>query len=202
MSPPLTYYSPPFVGVGYLMGPVVGSYFWRMTHRKAMNLIEIKDREFHNRIVKNRVDPSVQSPTNPLPDFYGESASADIFIVPFLIYTLSTGEKIGSLHQYRHVGAHSLLSRVPMLTVCLSGLGSKQNTSERCSSRRIDDHAFLPLYFAVLSYTHHRSSHSILHRSPIFGPTKPKAHAKRQRVQMVCIATAYYKLYNTSSKDH
>lgn len=54
------------------MGPVVGSYFWRMTHRKAMNLIEIKDREFHNRIVKNRVDPSVQSPTNPLPDFYGE----------------------------------------------------------------------------------------------------------------------------------
>lgn len=70
--PPLTERPLCVAGVGYLMGPVVGSYFWRMTHRKAMNLIEIKDREFHNRIVKNRVDPSVQSPTNPLPDFYGD----------------------------------------------------------------------------------------------------------------------------------
>lgn len=39
-----------------------------------MSLIEIKDREFHSHIVKNRVDPTVQSPTNPLPDFYGQSS--------------------------------------------------------------------------------------------------------------------------------
>jgi len=46
-----------------------------------MNLIELKDREFHQRIKRRRVDPSSQSATNPVPDFYGE--------------------KIGTLHQYR-----------------------------------------------------------------------------------------------------
>ena len=37
-----------------------------------MNLIEARDREFHQRIVKNRVDPTAQSATNPVPDFYGK----------------------------------------------------------------------------------------------------------------------------------
>jgi import inner membrane translocase subunit TIM23 len=37
-----------------------------------MNLIEAKDREFHQHIVKNRVDPTAQSATNPVPDFYGK----------------------------------------------------------------------------------------------------------------------------------
>ncbi|EMD38237.1 hypothetical protein CERSUDRAFT_113396 [Gelatoporia subvermispora B] len=68
-------------GLGYLIGPVVGSACWRMTHRRSMNLIEKRDREFYNRIVKNRGDPSAQSATNPVPDYYGE--------------------KIGSLHNYR-----------------------------------------------------------------------------------------------------
>ncbi|KAG1728634.1 mitochondrial import protein Pam17 [Suillus paluster] len=69
------------MGLGYLIGPAIGAAGWRMTHRRAMNLIEAKDREFHQHIVKNRVDPTAQSATNPVPDFYGE--------------------KIGSLHQYR-----------------------------------------------------------------------------------------------------
>ncbi|KAG1723688.1 mitochondrial import protein Pam17 [Suillus lakei] len=69
------------MGLGYLIGPTIGAAGWRMTHRRAMNLIEAKDREFHQRIVRNRVDPTAQSATNPVPDFYGE--------------------KIGSLHQYR-----------------------------------------------------------------------------------------------------
>lgn len=38
-----------------------------------MNLIEARDREFYRRIVKNRVDPTAQSATNPVPDFYGET---------------------------------------------------------------------------------------------------------------------------------
>jgi mitochondrial import inner membrane translocase subunit TIM23 len=59
------------LGIGYLLGPIIGSSIWRMTHRRAMRLIEIKDREFHNHIVKNRVDPTAQSATNPVPDFYG-----------------------------------------------------------------------------------------------------------------------------------
>jgi import inner membrane translocase subunit TIM23 len=36
-----------------------------------MNLIEARDREFYRRIEKNRVDPTAQSATNPVPDFYG-----------------------------------------------------------------------------------------------------------------------------------
>ena len=36
-----------------------------------MKLIEAKDREFHRHVVKNRVDPTAQSATNPVPDFYG-----------------------------------------------------------------------------------------------------------------------------------
>ncbi|EGN95765.1 hypothetical protein SERLA73DRAFT_60886 [Serpula lacrymans var. lacrymans S7.3] len=81
---PLIFYSGCTVacmGMGYLVGPMIGAAGWRMTHRRAMNLIEAKDREFHKRIVKNRVDPTAQSATNPVPDFYGE--------------------KIGSLHQYK-----------------------------------------------------------------------------------------------------
>ncbi|KAI0690598.1 mitochondrial import protein Pam17-domain-containing protein [Cytidiella melzeri] len=68
-------------GAGYLIGPVVGSACWRMTHRRTLKLIEARDRQFHEHIVKNRVDPRSQSATNPVPDFYGE--------------------KIGSLHDYR-----------------------------------------------------------------------------------------------------
>ncbi|KZS89962.1 mitochondrial import protein Pam17 [Sistotremastrum niveocremeum HHB9708] len=68
-------------GFGYLIGPTIGSSIWRLTHRRTMTLIDARDREFHRRIVKNRVDPRSQSATNPVPDFYGE--------------------KIGSLHQYR-----------------------------------------------------------------------------------------------------
>jgi len=69
------------MGAGYLIGPIVGSALWRATHRRTMALIEARDREFHQHIVRNRVDPTAQSATNPVPDFYGE--------------------KIGSLHQYR-----------------------------------------------------------------------------------------------------
>jgi import inner membrane translocase subunit TIM23 len=43
--------------------------------------MEIRDREFYAHIVKNRVDPSRQSVSNPVPDYYAE--------------------KVGSLKQYR-----------------------------------------------------------------------------------------------------
>ena len=59
------------VGFGYLIGPVIGSGIWRMTHRRLMRLIEKRDKEFHQHIVKNRVDPTAQSATNPVPDYYG-----------------------------------------------------------------------------------------------------------------------------------
>ncbi|KAF9469381.1 mitochondrial import protein Pam17 [Collybia nuda] len=69
------------VGVGALIGPTIGSAVWRSTHKKNLALIDSMDRAFYQRIAKNRVDANLQSPTNPVPDYYGE--------------------KIGSLHQYR-----------------------------------------------------------------------------------------------------
>ncbi|KAB5595575.1 Presequence translocated-associated motor subunit PAM17 [Ceratobasidium theobromae] len=68
-------------GLGYLLGPTVGNSMWRMTHRQILPRIETRDAQFYQHIVKNRVDPSRQTATNPVPDFYGE--------------------KIGSLKDYR-----------------------------------------------------------------------------------------------------
>ncbi|KIJ44303.1 hypothetical protein M422DRAFT_168336 [Sphaerobolus stellatus SS14] len=69
------------VGVGYLLGPVIGSAAWRLKHRQILPLLEAREREFYKHIARNRVDPRTQSPTNPIPDYYGE--------------------KVGSLNQYR-----------------------------------------------------------------------------------------------------
>ncbi|RDB22177.1 Presequence translocated-associated motor subunit PAM17, mitochondrial [Hypsizygus marmoreus] len=69
------------VGVGALVGPTIGSSLWRTRHRSQVALVDVMDREFYQRIAKNRVDATLQSPTHPVPDYYGE--------------------KIGSLHQYR-----------------------------------------------------------------------------------------------------
>ncbi|KAF8635528.1 hypothetical protein AX17_003911 [Amanita inopinata Kibby_2008] len=68
-------------GLGWLLGPSLGTAIWRTTHRRLVTLIDARDREFYARIAKNRVDASLQTPTQPVPDYYGE--------------------KIGSLHQYR-----------------------------------------------------------------------------------------------------
>ncbi|PPQ66199.1 hypothetical protein CVT26_011058 [Gymnopilus dilepis] len=69
------------VGLGALVGPTIGTSFWRFRNRHILDLIDKKDTEFFQRIAKNRVDASLQSPTQPVPDYYGE--------------------KIGSLAQYR-----------------------------------------------------------------------------------------------------
>jgi len=68
-------------GFGWLVGPSLGTAIWRMTHRRLLPHIDSRDREFYARIAKNRVDASLQTPTQPVPDYYGE--------------------KIGSPHQYR-----------------------------------------------------------------------------------------------------
>ncbi|KAF7440263.1 TIM23 complex component [Pleurotus ostreatus] len=69
------------VGAGALIGPTIGSAIWRFSNRNSIALIDVREREFLQHIAKKRVDPTLQSPTNPIPDYYGE--------------------KIGSLHQYR-----------------------------------------------------------------------------------------------------
>ncbi|THV03957.1 mitochondrial import protein Pam17 [Dendrothele bispora CBS 962.96] len=69
------------MGLGYLVGPSIGNAIWRFSNRRVASSIDARDREFYKHIAKNRVDPSLQNPTSPIPDFYGE--------------------KIGSLSQYR-----------------------------------------------------------------------------------------------------
>jgi Mitochondrial import protein Pam17 len=71
-------------GVGAIAGPSVGGALWRWRHSKQLAAIDEKDKEFLKHIAKNRVDASLQSPTAPVPDYYGE--------------------RIGSLHGYRQVG--------------------------------------------------------------------------------------------------
>ncbi|KAF8830968.1 mitochondrial import protein Pam17-domain-containing protein [Lentinula edodes] len=71
------------MGTGYLVGPTLGAFIWRFlpSSKRYGSLIDKKDKEFYERIAKNRVDVTLQSPTSPVPDYYGE--------------------KVGSLHEYR-----------------------------------------------------------------------------------------------------
>ena len=105
-------------GLGYLIGPVLGSSFWRMTHRRAMRLIERRDKEFHEHIVKNRVDPIRQSATNPVPDYYGECAPSQSVRTFSLQHE---GEKIGSLHDYRQVSQFPLALLLTLILHVCSG---------------------------------------------------------------------------------
>ncbi|KAK6343971.1 TIM23 complex component [Orbilia brochopaga] len=66
---------------GWLIGPVVGTQAFKLANRRWLSEITRKEKEFFDHIRKNRVDPSFQSFSNPVPDYYGE--------------------KIGSLSQYR-----------------------------------------------------------------------------------------------------
>ncbi|KAJ6259935.1 hypothetical protein Dda_5579 [Drechslerella dactyloides] len=75
---------------GWLIGPVVGTQAFKVANRRWLPEItracdtiayHLKEKEFFVHIRKNRVDPSFQSFSNPVPDYYGE--------------------KIGSLSQYR-----------------------------------------------------------------------------------------------------
>ncbi|KAK6455714.1 mitochondrial import protein Pam17 [Scheffersomyces xylosifermentans] len=59
-------------GVGWMLGPFVGTAIFRLTNQSAMKQFRIKDKEFLSRVRANRVDPSSQSFSNPVPDYYGE----------------------------------------------------------------------------------------------------------------------------------
>jgi Mitochondrial import protein Pam17 len=89
---------------------------WRLTHRKTLSLIEDKEKLFHQHIKRNRVDPSTQSATNPVPDFYGElptrrcdsvtkvdSASVIACCLEVMsdLLCVCLGEKISSIKEYR-----------------------------------------------------------------------------------------------------
>lgn len=62
------------MGTGYLVGPTLGAFIWRFlpSSKRYGSLIDKKDKEFYERIAKNRVDVTLQSPTSPVPDYYGD----------------------------------------------------------------------------------------------------------------------------------
>ena len=81
-------------GLGWLMGPVVGTAIFNTLNRKhipemvivscleSFNIVILwlthvqKEKEFYSRIKKFRVDPSASSMSNPVPDYYGEKISS------------------------------------------------------------------------------------------------------------------------------
>jgi len=59
-------------GVGWLLGPVLGTATFNWRNRGVREQMEKKEKEFYGRIKKFRVDPSASSAANPVPDYYGE----------------------------------------------------------------------------------------------------------------------------------
>ncbi|KAJ8074910.1 TIM23 complex component [Marasmius tenuissimus] len=79
------------MGFGYLLGPSLGNTIWRFTHRSYGDLIDSRDREFYQHIQKRRVDASLQSPTSPVPDYYGKEFSG-IYVTIRVAEKSSRGE--------------------------------------------------------------------------------------------------------------
>jgi Mitochondrial import protein Pam17 len=109
-----------YLGAGYLVGPILGSTLWRVTHRRAMALIEERDREFHRHIVRNRVDPRAQSATNPVPDFYGEQAAVPIYDM-YRNISLQERKLVPSINIDRSDWFHSYLAFLCSDDLCHSG---------------------------------------------------------------------------------
>lgn len=57
---------------GYLVGPSIGVRVFNMKNSKKLPEFMVKEQHFLQRVQKNRVDPSSQSFSNPVPDYYGE----------------------------------------------------------------------------------------------------------------------------------
>jgi len=63
-------------GLGWLAGPILGTTLFNLRNRKFKDQMEIKEKEFYQRIKKYRVDPSASSMANPVPDYYGEKIAS------------------------------------------------------------------------------------------------------------------------------
>ncbi|KAK6587351.1 hypothetical protein PZA11_000641 [Diplocarpon coronariae] len=63
-------------GVGWLLGPIVGTGLFNWRNRKFREQMDVKEKEFYRRVKRFRVDPSASSMANPVPDYYGEKISS------------------------------------------------------------------------------------------------------------------------------
>lgn len=59
-------------GFGYLLGPFLGTALFKTFNKSKLTGFKAKDQIFLQKIKSNRVDPSSQSFSNPVPDYYGE----------------------------------------------------------------------------------------------------------------------------------
>ena len=57
---------------GYLVGPSIGVRIFNLKNASVLPEFKAKNQIFLQRIKRNRVDPSSQSFSNPVPDYYGE----------------------------------------------------------------------------------------------------------------------------------
>lgn len=57
---------------GYLVGPFFGTNLFNLKNRSVLSQFRNRDSLFLQRIKRYRVDPSSQSFSNPVPDYYGE----------------------------------------------------------------------------------------------------------------------------------
>ncbi|KAI5306531.1 TIM23 complex component [Ascosphaera pollenicola] len=63
-------------GLGWLMGPFLGNGLFNLVYRKERVEFERKDKDLFSRIKAYRVDPSANSFSNPVPDYYGEKINS------------------------------------------------------------------------------------------------------------------------------
>ncbi|SGZ58330.1 CIC11C00000003582 [Sungouiella intermedia] len=57
---------------GFAVGPFLGTEFFNLRNRNILAQFRAKDLLFLQRVKRYRVDPSSQSFSNPVPDYYGE----------------------------------------------------------------------------------------------------------------------------------
>lgn len=61
---------------GYLTGPTIGVRVFNLKNAKVLPEFKLKEQNFLQRIKRNRVDPTSQSFSNPVPDYYGERVNS------------------------------------------------------------------------------------------------------------------------------
>jgi len=62
--------------VGWLLGPFAGNAAFGLWYRQLKTQFVLKEKQFYQRIKRYRADPSTQSVSNPVPDYYGEKISS------------------------------------------------------------------------------------------------------------------------------
>lgn len=53
-------------GLGWLLGPIIGTGVFNMANAKSRGEMIVKEKEFYDRVKRYRVDPSASSMANPV----------------------------------------------------------------------------------------------------------------------------------------